>query len=131
MDKIAILDDDEQWSLSVKRYFRNHYEVTTFKRRFNFLQAVGQFDLVIIDFSIPPANFETDIDGCGIIAHLKQTLKNPPILVMASGFISKNSPELGYEICPEADDFFAKDEGLEAILQRTQQLLANRVMKPR
>lgn len=97
MDKIAILDDDEQWSLAVKRYFRNHYEVTTFKRRFNFLQAVGQFDLVIIDFSIPPANFETDIDGCGIIAHLKQTLKNPPILVMASGFISKNSPELGYE----------------------------------
>lgn len=76
-----------------------------------------------MDFSIPPAAYEKDMDGRELITHLKQTLLNPPILVLATGFISKDDSEIGKEICPTADVFFAKDAGLSEILQQTKLLL--------
>lgn len=126
MYKVAVVDDDELWGLAVQRFFRKEFEVVIFTRAASLLQKVELYDLVIIDFSIPPASYEKDMDGKELITHLKQTLPNPPILVLATGFLSKNDTEIGREICPLADAFFAKDAGLEEILQQTKQLLASK-----
>lgn len=124
MYKIAVLDDDENWCFALQRFFRNYFEVSVFKRVTSFLTELNDYDLVIVDFSIPPAAYEKDMDGCQVICYLKENLPNPPILILATGFISKSNLELGSEICPQADAFFAKDAGLEEILQQTQQLLS-------
>ncbi len=77
----------------------------------------------IIDFSIPRARFETKVNGSEIIIHLKKTLKKPPLLVLASGFISQNDRDAGQQLCEEADDFLAKDSGLDVILKQITELL--------
>lgn len=126
MYKIAVLDDDEHWGLAVQRFFRNDFEVSIFTTAFRLLREVESYNLVIVDFSIPPAVYEKDMDGRELITHLKQSLSNPPILVLATAFISKNDSEIGRTICPLADAFFAKDAGLEEILQQTKMLLASK-----
>ena len=126
MYKIAVIDDDELWSLAIQRFFRKDFEVSVFRQVSSFLRESCNYDLVIVDFSIPTANYEKDTDGCQLINHLKATLHNPPMLVLATGFLSKNDLAMGQEICPEADDFFAKDAGLEAILQQVKQLLESK-----
>lgn len=126
MYKVAVVDDDELWGLAVERFFRKEFEVSIFTKTTSLLQKVELYDLVLIDFSIPPASYEKDMDGKELITHLKQTLPNPPILVLVTAFLSKNDTEIGREICPLADAFLAKDAGLEEIMQQTKQLLASK-----
>src|SRR6476646_5772889 len=123
MNKIAILDDDEHWCFSVQRFLRGSFEVFTFNSLSELIPKVSQYDLVIVDFSIPPNQYQENIDGCEIIQRIKQGLSHPPILVLATAFISKNSLELGQQLCPEADFFIAKDAGLEFILTAVSRLL--------
>ena len=127
MYKIAVIDDDEHWGLAVKRFFRNEFEVSIFTSVSRLLQEVESYDLVIVDFSIPPAVYEKDMDGRELITHLQETLLNPPLLVLATGFISRNDTEVGRNICPSADAFYAKDTGLEEILQQTKLLLESKI----
>lgn len=124
MRNIAVLDDDEYWCLAIQRFFRNDFNVLTFRDPYYFLNQLDHFDLAIVDFSLPPARFEKETDGCTLIRQLKSTMENPPILVLATGFVSRNDLELGRKICPEADDFLVKDMGLDAALQKIKQLLA-------
>jgi CheY-like chemotaxis protein len=126
MYKIAVVDDDRNWCFVIERFFRNDFEIFTFTKLASFLRDLDDYDLVIVDYYMPPANYEKDIQGCEVIRYLKKTLPNPPLLVLASGFISKNDSDLGNKLCSEADAFFAKDAGLEELLQQTKQLLASR-----
>ena len=123
MYKIGVLDDDENWCLIVERFLRKDFEVHTYKTVFTFLQEIEDYDLLIIDFSLPPALYEKGMDGCEIINHIKNNFINPPLLVLATGFISANELEYGREICPEADAFLAKDAGLDIILNEVKRLL--------
>lgn len=129
MHKIAVLDDDENWCFTIQRFFRKSYHVSVFADVEIFMSQVERFDLAIIDFSIPRAVFETKTNGSEIIRHIKSKLKNPPILVLASGFISSRDEQAGYEICPEADSFLAKDAGLDTILQQINILLAEKKLQ--
>lgn len=124
MAKIAILDDDEHWCFAVQRFFRSTFEVSIFHAANDLMPKASQYDLIIVDFSIPPTQYQENIDGCGIIQRVKRELSHPPILVLATAFISKNSVRLGQQLCPEADFFIAKDAGLEFILTTVQQLLS-------
>ena len=127
MYKIAVLDDDEHWCLAIQRFFRKSFEVSTYGDVHSFLAQSITFYLVIIYFSIPPARFEKNMNGCELICYLKATLFNPPILVLATGFVSRRDLGLGKEICPQADDFVVKDMGLDEVLQQIRRLLLNRV----
>lgn len=126
MNKIAILDDDEHWCFLIQRFFRGTFEVSVFHSFSELIPKASQYDLIIVDFSIPPTQYQKNIDGCSIIQQLKQNLSQPPILVLATAFISKNNLALGKQLCPEADFFIAKDAGLEFILSAVKQLLTDK-----
>lgn len=123
MYKVAILDDDNYWSLALQRFFQKDFEVFIFTEVDRFLSKAGQYDLAIVDFSIPSARYETNMTGSEIIRHLKEILTDPPLLVLMSGFISQNDIEAGRLICPQADAFLAKDMGLDNILEEIKKLL--------
>lgn len=126
MYKLAIIDDNELYGLSLKHFLKRYFTVTIFTKVSAFLQNPSSYDLVIVDYSLPCANYEKAIDGCQLIYQLKATLPAPPLLILATGFLSINELEIGREICPEADGFLAKEAGLDAVLQQVQQLLATR-----
>lgn len=126
MDKIAIIDDDQLWCLAVQRFFRNSFEVSIFNDATSLLKDIqkggNQYELIMIDLSLPPSQY-IEIDGRKLIVQIRKILSNPPILVLVTGFISKNDLENGEVICPEADAFLGKDGGLDEILKQLQQLI--------
>ena len=126
MYKIGVVDDNELYCLALQRFLSREFEVSIFTRVSNFLQQAFSFDLVIVDYSIPAANYEKEIDGCQLICHIKASSPNPPLLILATGFLSKNELGIGQEICPQADSYLAKDAGLDAISRQIKQLLATR-----
>ena len=129
MYKIAIVDDDELYVLAIRRYLSKEFEVSFFTRISSFLQSPCCYDLVIVDYSIPAARYEKQMDGCDLICKLKETITNPPLFVLLTGFLTQSNLEFGREICPQADSFLAKDTALDAILQHIQQLLESRNRK--
>jgi len=129
MHTLAVVDDDLYWCQAIERFFRNEFEVYTFPTASTFLNQVFDYDLVIVDYSLPPLNYEVYMEGCELIHHLKTKLRYPPLVVLVSGYVSKNDAELGRQICPEADAFFPKDGGLEELLQQIKQLIASRTKK--
>lgn len=132
MYKIAVLDDDEHWCFTIQRFLRNHFDVVTYTDIHSFMRSQETFDLVIVDFTLlPTREFEALINGCELIRYLKRTLSHPPLMVLASGYISRSDLEdsgllKDESLCAEADMFLAKDAGLEIVLAQIQQLLANR-----
>lgn len=124
MNTIAVVDDDIHWCYVIERFFRNELEVYTFPTVSAFLKQLFDYDLVIVDYSIPPVNYEENIESCELIHHLKNNLRYPPLVVLISGYVSKNDSELGRKICPEADAFLTKDAGLEELLWQIKQLIA-------
>lgn len=126
MYKLAVVDDDKYWCSAIERFFRVEFEVVVFTKVSTFLKKSIDYDVVLVDYSIPSSVYESDIEGCELIEFLKTTLANPPLIILISAFISKNDPELGKKICPQADAFFAKDIGLERLFQETKQLISSK-----
>ena len=130
MFKIAVLDDDPQWGFAIQRFFRNEFAVSTYVDVYSFLSKAHEYDLAIVDFSIPPARFEKNMNGCELICQLKSNSLHPPILILATGFLSQQDIGAGRALCPEADGFLVKDMGLDAILQQIKQLLETKAPQP-
>ena len=130
MFKIAVLDDDQQWGFAIQRFFRDEFEVSTYVDVYSFLSKANDYDLAIVDFSLPPARFERNMNGCELICQLKSDLLHPPILILATGFLSQRDMSTGTALCPQADGFLVKDIGLEAILQQIKQVLAAKAAHP-
>jgi len=128
MYKIAVLDDDRLWCLAIERCLKNDFEVSTFNYADALLQEIIQdihrYDLIMVDLSLP-SEYYKEIDGRKLIRYLRETLPEPPLLVLATAFISKNDLATGQVICPEVDAFLAKDAGLVEIQQQIKQLLNN------
>lgn len=129
MQRIAVLDDDERWCHVIERFLRKDFEVMTFQDIQRFLTSpIESFDLVIIDFAIPPLNrYEQEMTGIEVINHLKEHLKERPgkmpKVVLTSAFISKNDPTVDSKLKPIADAILPKDLGLDAIRATLKQLL--------
>lgn len=126
MYKIAVLDDDEHWCLAIKKFLRNTFEISTFSHAISLLQELEkepkQYDLIMVDLSLPMQKYP-DVDGRKLLRYIRETLPEPPLLVLATAFISKNELDSGQILCNEADAFLAKDAGLDEISQRLQRLL--------
>lgn len=125
MYKIAILDDDIDWSSSVQRFLRKEFLVTIFTDPHHFFAVAAQYDLAIIDFVLAPLpDSENNLDGYGIIHRLKSSLDHPPICLLVSGWIGRNDLEtISQGPYCMADGLAAKDAGLDVILAKVKQLL--------
>src|SRR5919199_403876 len=122
MYTMAVVDDDRQWCFAIDRFFKNEFEVYTFPTASDFLKQSFDFDLVIVDYSIPHLPHEDYMPSPELIRYLK-SLRYPPLVVLVSGYVSKNDSALGKKICPEADAFFPKDAGLDELLRKIKDLL--------
>lgn len=122
MKTIAVVDDDIHWCFTIERFFKNKFEIYRFPTASEFIQQSFDFDLVIVDYSIPHVTNETYIESLELIRYLKN-LRYPPLIILASGYVSKNDSALGKTICPEIDAFFAKDAGLDELAYTIKQLL--------
>lgn len=128
MYNLAIVDDNSSFCQVMQCFLSNYFNVSTFRDTKKFLEKLEseQYDLILIDLSIIP-NQEIEIqNGCELIEYLKNNFPHPPILVLFTGWISRNPLEEGRQICPLADGFLAKDSGIEEILKEINRLLASR-----
>lgn len=80
-----------------------------------------------MDFSLAPRySLDEYINSRQVIQYLRTTLSRPPLLVLVTAFISKNEIKKGRILCPEADDFLAKDAGIDENLQQIRLLLKSK-----
>lgn len=130
MPKVAVLDDDESWCFAIKRFFRGNFEVTTFTDAQSFLNAaIESYDLVIIDFTIAPNHrHEPSTNGIEVIHQLKTQLKQPPLTILTSAFISRSDLAINSTLSAHADAIIPKDCGLDEMLLTAQALLASRAL---
>ncbi|HAJ58241.1 MAG TPA: hypothetical protein DCP31_02335, partial [Cyanobacteria bacterium UBA8543] len=111
MFKIALLDDYQDFCLSLEYLLSDTFDVQSFTDTNIFLKKVEseRYDLVLIDFSIISIPEQGIHNGCNLIEYIKERLKEPPLLILFTGWISRNALEEGKKICPMADGFLAKD----------------------
>lgn len=127
MYRLAIVDDNELWCFVVAlRLQQQGYVVSTFTNAHKFLRAAHQFDLVLVDFSIPTPRYQTTLDGSEIICQVKRFLPDPPLLVLISSYFTADLLEQASEICPEADAIFSKQLEAEKLIAQVKQLLVGR-----
>lgn len=128
MSKLAIVDDNQEFCLVMQYFLENYFEMFTFADIGSFFETIelAQYDLVLIDYTIPPYLNQKIENGCELIRYLKKILTAPPILVLLTGWLSKYDLEEGLKICPEADSFLAKDTDLIEILNQINRLIGNR-----
>lgn len=128
MYKIAILDDYQDFCLSLEYLLNDTFEAQAFTNTSIFLEKTESesYDLVLIDFSIISIPEQGINNGCDLIKYLKERLKEPPILVLFTGWISRNALEEGKKICPVADFFLAKDSEIKEVLQNINRFLASK-----
>jgi len=126
MYSIAIVDDNEAWGFTLSLFLRQHnYSASAFDDPEAFLKRAQEFDLALVDFSIPSRRYQRDIDGPSLINKLKQQLKYPPLFILISAYFTEEILQYPVELCPDADACLSKSTGLNEILQCVEQLLAN------
>jgi CheY-like chemotaxis protein len=127
MSHLAIVDDNESWSfVAALRLRQQGYEVSTFTDPYTFLRQAEQFDLALIDFSLPPRRYEIEIDGPSVIERVKQRLTHPPLLVLISSYFTEDILQQASDICPEADAVLSKQIDSNSLIKKVEQLLATR-----
>lgn len=130
MYRIAIVDDNETWCFVLAlRLQQKGYIVSTFTDAQSFLREVNQFDLALIDFSIPAPRYQRNLDGPEIICQIKSEMFDPPLLILISSFFTEEVISQSADLCPEADAILTKRVELGEILLLIQQLLADRSPK--
>jgi CheY-like chemotaxis protein len=124
MYKIAVIDDNETWCFVIQRCLKQkNYSVSTFHSANDFLAAPHNFDLALIDFSMPSRRYQQSIDGAELITHLRHTLQHPPILVLISAYFTEECLQESGILCADADACLSKSMPLEKILSAIEKLL--------
>jgi DNA-binding NtrC family response regulator len=131
MYKLAVLDDDEHWCRIVERFLKQEYTVATYKSVSSFLwelDELNQYDIFLVDFVLPTARHELNVDGIEIVNALKRRLPGFSVVILTTAYMSRNELEAhGKQMCPRADGFFAKDAGLEILDREIKQLLKSNI----
>lgn len=127
MYRISVIDDDPSWCVVMAtRLQQQGYFVETFTDANVFLKKAEEFDLALIDFSMPPKRYQANTDGPDLIRALRQQIRNPPLLVLISAYFLDDLLQLGSELCPEADAYLSKNTDSLKMLQQIEQLLESK-----
>ena len=125
--RLAIVDDNETWCYVLAlRLQQQGYAVTTFTNVQGFLRQANQFDLVLIDFSIPTPRYQREMDGPEVICQIRRQLADPPVLVLISIFFTPELIHEAAEICPEADLVLSKQTEMSEMFAHIRKLLSER-----
>jgi CheY-like chemotaxis protein len=126
MYRIAIVDDNETWCYVLQLVLDRHgFAASTFTDANQFLTVAQHFDLALIDFSMPTRPFQRELDGNEVITYLKQQLSNPPILVLTSAFFGIDTLDIAHQICPIADAYISKGDGMPSIVEFVKAMESN------
>lgn len=124
MYKVAVVDDNETWCFVIHRFLQQkNFTVSTFNNAQEFLSEACKFDLALIDFSIPSRRHQRHMDGAELIAQLRQTLRQPPILILISAYFPEECLQEASQICSEADVCLSKSLTLQQIMTVIEHLL--------
>jgi CheY-like chemotaxis protein len=127
MYQIAVVDDNESWCFVLATRLKQHgYCVSTFTDTDLFLREAKQFDLALIDFSMPPRRYQVDTDGPDIIRKLKQRLDHPPLVILISSFFTEDILNQVADLGLQADAYLSKTVDSTQLLQQIEDLLATR-----
>lgn len=127
MYQIAIVDDNESWCFVLATRLRQHsYDVSTFTDTDLFLRDAAQFDLALIDFSMPPRRYQVDTDGPDVIRKLKQRLDYPPAVILISSFFTEDILKDVVDLGLQADAYLSKSVDSAELLRQIEGLLATR-----
>lgn len=127
MYRLAIIDDNETWCFVLALQLQQQgYDVSTFTEVPAFLSEANQFDLVLVDFSMPSPRHQYEMDGPDVICHVKNQLDNPPLLILISSFITQDFIDDVADLCPEADAILSKQTEMTEIFAQIRQLLTRK-----
>jgi CheY-like chemotaxis protein len=122
--RIAVVDDNEAWCFALENFLhQNGFDVSVFSDTSAFLRVAKQFDLALVDFSMPSPYYQKEINGPELIAQLKQHLRQPPILILVSAYFTEEILQDIQELCPQADAHLSKSIGLKGILRQIKQFI--------
>jgi CheY-like chemotaxis protein len=126
MYRIAVVDDNQSWCYVLElRLQQEGYAVSSFTNVQDFLREAEQFDLALIDFSIPAPPYQKGMDGPELIRQLRR-FRHSPLLVLISSFFTKDVLNDVTSICPEADAILSKQTDTQQLFSQIRQLLARR-----
>jgi CheY-like chemotaxis protein len=127
MYRTAIVDDNEAWLFTLENFLQQQgFAVTTFSDAHSFMKVADQFDIALVDFSMPSPHYQKEVNGPELISQLKQSLTRAPFLILVSAYFTDEILEYAKELCPHADAYLSKGIGLKGIVQRMQQLLTDK-----
>ncbi|MBD1822899.1 response regulator [Cyanobacteria bacterium FACHB-DQ100] len=127
MNRIAIIDDNEAWCFVLAlRLQQLGYVTSAFTQVQAFLPQMDQFDLVLVDFSMPTPAYQRSMDGPELICRIHQQLETPPLLVLISSFFTPDLLDQAADLCPEADAVLSKQTDTSELFAQIQHLLARR-----
>jgi len=127
MYHLAIVDDNETWCFVLAlRLQQQGYMVSTFTNTQAFLREADQFDLVLVDFSMPTPRYQHGMDGPEVICQVKRQLDKPPLLILISSFFTEDLLKDSAAVCPEADAVLSKQLETTEIFSQIQELLVGR-----
>lgn len=130
MYQLAVVDDNETWCFVIGHLLEQHgYSVATFTDVDAFMRQADQFDLALIDFSIPPRSYQTHTDGPDVIRKVKQRFRKPPLLILVSAYFTEDLTQQAADLFPQADAYLSKDTDSRNLLTRIEQLLSDRQKK--
>lgn len=116
MYQIALVDDNEAWCFALQAaLLQQDFAASAFTDPHEFLQVAHQFDLALIDFSLPVRSFKLELDGSQVITQAKQQLRHPPFLVLMSSFFTDDA--IAQSLCPDADAYLSKNMSLAEIIE--------------
>lgn len=127
MYRLAIVDDNESWCFVLAVQLQQQgYIVSTFTDSNTFLREAEQFDLALVDFSMPPRRYQSETDGPEVINKVKQRFERPPLLILISSYFTEDILGQVLDIYPEADAVLSKQVESQELLNQIEQLLATR-----
>ncbi len=125
------MDDQESWCFVVQTaLLQQGYLTEAFTDPWQFLQVAEQFDLAIIDYSLPPPRHRLELDGCALIQRVKTQVARPPLMILISSYFPVEDLNNLKTFCSEADWILQRPMEIQALLRPIEALFAQR-NKPR
>lgn len=124
MIRIAVVDDNESWCFVLANALHQHgFTVETFTNPHTFLAQAGNFDVALIDYSIPAPRYQAQLEGPDILSHIKAHAAHPPLMILLSSYFMEDMLGTIEALYTDADACLSKSLSVVELIQQIQQLI--------